>query len=421
MKQMGACGRAPRVAAGAPRTALRPLEVGRPRLRGRTLPGTLPPSLMRHCQLDGAPASIRGLSRSRPNVGFAGTAKVWASSISAFALVAVLGGCGMERAGTLQKHEGRPQRVVSIDFCADQYVLRFVDRARILAVSPDAGREFSYMRQRALGLPTVRPVVEDVIILKPDLVVRSYGGGPQAAAMFQRAGVPVHGVGWASNFPEIARTIRETAGALGSPAEGQAVANEMTGRLAALAKSSTAFEQRCIPAARIARRSNIPDIPAPCVLPAGHSPSPAPRPPPGAMRHDQLDRALGHKQAPRTTALYMTSGGATSGPGTLIHAMLTAAGLENFQDRPGWRTIPLERLAYQQPDLIAAAFFSSATNHHRHAWSPTRHPLAQTLLAKRTTIPIQGAWTACGGWFLTDAVEALADAAHTIEAGGIGR
>ncbi len=51
-KRMGTCGCAPRVAAGASGTALRPLEVGRLRLRGRALLGTLPPPLMRHYQLD---------------------------------------------------------------------------------------------------------------------------------------------------------------------------------------------------------------------------------------------------------------------------------------------------------------------------------------------------------------------------------
>ena len=79
-------------------------------------------------------------------------------------------------------------RIVSLDFCADQYVLKLADREQILAVSPDAVREFSYMRETAQGLPTVRSVAEDVLILKPDLVVRSYGGGPKAGDFFERAG-----------------------------------------------------------------------------------------------------------------------------------------------------------------------------------------------------------------------------------------
>ena len=37
-----------------------------------------------------------------------------------------------------------------------------------------------------------------------------------------------------------------------------------------------------------------------------------------------------------------------------------------------------------------------------------RHPVARSQLQARAMIPIQGAWTACGAWFLMDAVEALA-------------
>ena len=276
---------------------------------------------------------------------------------------------------------GPPQRIVSLDFCADQYVLRFAERERILAVSPDAERDFSYMRERAAGLPTVRPVAEDVIVLKPDLVVRSYGGGPQAPAVFARAGVPVHNVGWAEDFPAILRTIGETAGALGNPGQGHAVAAEMLSRLAALSGQA-----------------------------------------PGRTRHGGGARADtgAHGEASRAAALYMTPAGVTSGPGSLIHEMLAAAGLHNFQSRPGWRSIPLERLAYERPDLIAAAFFGSLTN-HPHGWSPARHPVARAQLAGRAVVSIEGAWTACGAWFLMDAVEALALAAGALPPGGTAR
>ena len=270
----------------------------------------------------------------------------------ALAVAALGSGCGMPPDDGLRERHDGPQRIVSLDFCADQYVLRFADRDRILAVSPDAGREFSYMRKRAAGLPTVRPVAEDVIVLQPDLVVRSYGGGPQAPAMFARAGIAVHTVGWAEDFPAVLRTIRDTAKALGAADDGLVVAAQ--------------------------------------------------------TRHRR--EALAREHPLRRSALYMTPGGVTSGPGSLIHEMLTSAGLENFQTRPGWRTLPLERFAFEQPDLIAAAFFESLTN-HPNRWSPSRHPVAQAQLAERALVPIKGAWTACGAWFLMDAVEALARAA----------
>ena len=265
----------------------------------------------------------------------------------AVALAAMLGACGMDPPDS-SATDPRPQRIVSLDFCADQYLLRFVEPERILALSPDAGRDFSYMRGHAAGLPSVRPVAEDVIVLKPDLVVRSYGGGPHAPAMFERAGIPVHTVGWAEDLETVIRTIKDTARVLGSEQQGLAVAAEMQSRLASLRK------------------------------------------------HEQ-----------EASALYLTPGGVTSGPGSLVHEMLAAAGLENFQTRPGWGPIPLERLAYDQPDLIAAGFFDKLTN-HPHVWSAIRHPVARAQLDGGAVVTIEGAWTACGAWFLMDAVEALA-------------
>ena len=248
----------------------------------------------------------------------------------------------------------RPMRIVSLDYCADQYVLKLADREQILAISPDAVKSFSYMREEAAGIPTVRPIAEDVLILKPDLVVRAYGGGPNAAAFFERAGVPVLTVGWTSNVDSeevgsIPSHIHHMANGLGQSERGRALVADFRDRL-------------------------------------------------GAIRR----RTAGE------TALYMTPAGVTTGPGSMVHEMLVSAGFENFEDKPGWRSIPLERLAYEQPDIIAAAFFDQLTN-HPDSWSPMKHPVARSAMSDQTVVPLKGAWTACGGWFIMDAIEALSE------------
>lgn len=245
------------------------------------------------------------------------------------------------------------QRVVSLDYCADQFVMKMLPPSRILAVSPDATTTFSYMRDSADGIRQVRPVAEDVLAIRPDLVVRSYGGGPRAVSFFERVGIPVVQVPFANNIDEIRRAVRSVAEGLGMPERGEHIVSEMDRRLYAIGK-------------------------------------------PRATR----------------TALYMTSTGATSGPGTLIGDMLQAAGFENFETRPGWRFISLERLAYEQPDLVAAAFVDADTTDPA-LWSAMRHPVAKKQLRDRPTVMLQGAWTSCGGWFLLDAIEALAGAAES--------
>ncbi|WP_374408635.1 ABC transporter substrate-binding protein [Pelagerythrobacter sp.] len=268
-----------------------------------------------------------------------------------FAMLAALLAAGCTPAPAPTPPDGAPQRVVSLDYCADQYVLRFADRGAIAALSPDAGKRFSYMRARAAGLPIVRPRAAEVIALQPDLVVRSYGGGPEVEGFLTELGVPVVQIGFPQTLAEVRDEVVRVGSALGAAAEARRVAADMDRRLAAL--------------------------------------------PPSA--------------GPRPTALYMTPGGVTSGEGTLVQEVLTAAGLANFQQRPGWNPLPLERLAYERPDVIVAASFDGAD-----AWSVARHPVARAQTARAPTVPLEGAWTSCGGWFLVDAVEALAEAREAI-------
>ena len=268
--------------------------------------------------------------------------------LAAILLAMLTAGCAA--APPAGKAPAHPTRVVSLDYCADQYVLRLLPRGRILAVSPDAAAEFSYMRDAAKGVRQVRPTAEDVLLLKPDLVVRSYGGGPNAEAMFARAGVPVLQLGYADDLAGVRRVLVETAAGLGERAKGEAMARSFDARLAAL-------------------------------------------------RHGESGRS----------ALYVTPGGVTAGPGTMIDAMFAAAGLRNFQTAPGWSTIPVERLAYETPDVVASAFLDTRWK-RPDPWSAAGHPLVRRL-AGRSTANLSGASTACGGWFVLDAVEAMAKVA----------
>jgi len=266
--------------------------------------------------------------------------------------VLALSAC-QKRAQNTAELATQPTRIVSLDYCADQYVLKLADRQSVLAISPDGVKEFSYLKDLAVGVPTVSPVAEDVLSLKPDLVVRSYGGGPNATAFFERAGVPVLQIGWASTIDgesmgTIPSIIRHMAHGLGVPDRGEEVVQNFRSRL-----------------------ENLPAIPA-----------------------DQ-------------SALYMTPSGVTTGTASLVSDMMETAGYSNFESDPGWRPIPLERLVYEQPEIVAAAFFETFA-HHRNAWSASRHPIAQQQLQGADVVPLRGAWTSCGGWFIMDAIEALA-------------
>ncbi len=260
-------------------------------------------------------------------------------------LILITGVCAALHAGLVAGYEAR--RVVSLDYCADQYVLKLVDREHIAAVSMDADRDFSYMRDAADGLLQVRPSAENVLAMRPDLVVRSYGGGPNAAAFYRSLGLPVLQIAYTSSIEEVKQEILRVGEALDARADAAAIVIDMDTRLlkAAMARSSRSI-------------------------------------------------------------LYVTPGGVTSGPGSLVHELIEAAGLANFQTERGWQPLPLEKLSLQQPELLATAFYNSATN-HRNFWSAARHPIIKDQLSQAHSITLDSATTACGGWFLVDAVEKL--------------
>lgn len=248
---------------------------------------------------------------------------------------------------TDETQSDKPTRIVSLDYCADQYVLALADRDNILALSTESQDDFSYLRDEAVGIPQVLPRAETVLALKPDLIVRSFGGGPQATALFERAGIPVLQIGWAGEFDSLKSVLLDVADGMDERERGEALAADFSSRLSA------------------------------------------------------VERREGGE-----TALYMTPGGVTSGTGSLIDDMFTAAGLQNYQNTPGWHDLPLERLLTDTPDVVAAAFYNSIHKTPGN-WSSSRHPIALAQLEKADTIPLNGAWTACGAWYLIDAIEAL--------------
>jgi len=239
-------------------------------------------------------------------------------------------------------------RIVSLDYCADQFVLQLAPSDQILAVSPDAGKYFSYMRARAQGVPTVKSTAEDVLALNPTIIVRSYGGGPDARRFFERAGIKVVQLGFPAAIDEVRDNLLHVAEQLNAGDEGKKLVADLDTRLAALSDTNT---------------------------------------PPNAM--------------------YMTPGGVTTGPGSLVHELMHTAGLKNYQTKPGWHSIPLERMVQQQPDMIAAASFGDVAT-HVDPWTLARHPVANRIINNLPAVELEGAWTSCGGWFLMDAIEALA-------------
>ncbi|ANP46478.1 hypothetical protein ATE48_11400 [Candidatus Viadribacter manganicus] len=243
-----------------------------------------------------------------------------------------------------------PRRIVSLDYCADQFVLALADRDQIAALSRGSLRDDSYFRERARGIRQTRGTLEEVLALRPDLVIRNWGGPWDAAEAYGRFDVPVLQVGGTPNFPAARANLIEAAQVLGHPGRGQALARDLDTRLARLA-----LHQR------------------------------------------------------RSPVMYLSGGGAVAGRGTMMDAVITAAGGRNLRTEESWAVLPLEQLVETPPALIALGFFGSSRD-RLNAWSPSQHPALQRALSRTRTVALPPATISCEAWYAVDAAELIARA-----------
>ncbi len=242
-------------------------------------------------------------------------------------------------------------RVLSADYCADQIVLALADRSQIAALSVDAEKDFSYLREASRGLPQARAEAEEIIARDVDLVLRYWGGDE---ARLKRFGVEVVSLSYAADFNAVKDTIKIAATALDRKERGDRLIEEIDDRLDALAARGG----------------------------AGMS------------------------------ALYVTPGGVTAGKGTMIDAVLKAAGVGNKAAEQGlsyWPALSAEALIANPPAFIVTGFFSADSERINH-WSAARHPALKGLLSATPRIDLDADVLSCPGWFSLDAAEQIRDA-----------
>jgi iron complex transport system substrate-binding protein len=108
-------------------------------------------------------------------------------------------------------------------------------------------------------------------------------------------------------------------------------------------------------------------------------------------------------------ALYLTPGGYTAGRGTLIDAILGAAGLSNASAQPFFSPVPLESMIMVPPRALVLGFFD-LTRAGSDRWGPGRHRALRRAVERRTIASLPGAVVGCPAWFAADGVAALAKA-----------
>lgn len=227
--------------------------------------------------------------------------------------------------------------IVSLDGCADQYVLGLVPRAQILALSDRSRLADSYFRDRAAGIRRTQPRLETLLALHPDIVVRTWGGDPKLIQRLTDDGITVVNI-----------------------------------------KDSDTFDQAHAELIRIGHR-------------LGQDAS-------ARIEAHNLDTALDQVKnvGKGRSVLYYTPSGFTAGKGGLIADMLRRLGFRIDTQIQYDYLIPPEALLSMKPDVFALGFYEDRYAMRR---VPGRNPLVRNLIANTPhfTLPMRA--ISCSGWF----------------------
>jgi iron complex transport system substrate-binding protein len=149
--------------------------------------------------------------------------------------------CFMAAILALSPANAAPQRVVSTFLCTDEYVFRLVPRAHIAALSflaADTHPVVSTIQSAVADIPLTRASAEEVLTLRPDLVVMQQGTNPRLKAHLEAAHIPILEIPDANSLADIRRITRDLGRAFGAPDRAAALVGHMDSELAEAARDA---------------------------------------------------------------------------------------------------------------------------------------------------------------------------------------
>ncbi|MBS0363328.1 MAG: ABC transporter substrate-binding protein [Proteobacteria bacterium] len=172
-----------------------------------------------------------------------------ARRLAAVGLAVALAGCGRTVAadGARVAPGGPPQRIMSLNLCADLLLLQLAPKGRIASVTflaQDGARAIA--PGLADGVPQNHGTAEDVVRVKPDLILDSGLSSPLVRDMARRVGAKVVDVKNANNFQDIRDDLRQVGEAVGASAQAEVLVGKMDATLAGLAAHPPARRLRVV-------------------------------------------------------------------------------------------------------------------------------------------------------------------------------
>lgn len=272
----------------------------------------------------------------------------WRKPLPSICRTVLLAGLLLAGALPAQGQTGRraPHRIVSLNLCADQYLLALADRGQIAGLTPNAADPaFSAAATQARGLRKLHQSAEEILAIGPDLVVGMPARGSAVMAALKGRHYPMLDLRAAEDFATVAQNMRIVARAIGRPERGAALVARMERDLAALGR-------------------------------------------PGRGR----------------VAAYYQRRGFLTGTGTLIDDLMRRAGLVNLAGKlgkPALSHLSIEELVAARPDFLIVD--SGTDRISDQGTEMLHHPALRAI--PRLRLP--QAWTVCGGPAYVEAARSL--------------
>ncbi|MEN3931270.1 ABC transporter substrate-binding protein [Microvirga sp. W0021] len=261
---------------------------------------------------------------------------------------------------TANTGHAEPKRIVSLNPCLDTVLIYVADREQIAALS-HYGRdpESSTISEIAKDLPYVSDSAEEILSLKPDLILSAGHSSPATRKALEQMGLPSQMFTVPNTLQDNYEQIRRIASLVGHPDRGEALISTI----------DTAINQM--------------------------------RPASAATRYKTL---------------ILQSSGLVAGSGTLIDEMMTIAGLDNAASQYGisqWGTVSLEQLIADPPQLL----LMDMENNTKPTWADRilHHPALTNPKVSMKRAPIPQPFLYCGGPVIIKTAEALKKARDIME------
>lgn len=252
---------------------------------------------------------------------------------------------------------GAPQRVMSINLCADQLLLQVATPDQIVSLSWLSQKpQESILFERARAYPTNFGSAEELIQINPDLVVGGLYTGDYTKSLAQRRGIPIIELAPAKSLDDVYDNVVRLGLALGRDAAAERLVARMRAR----------------------------------------------------------ERAYLERRPLRATpALLLRAGGYTADSESLSHALMELAGLRNVAAEQGldrWGSLPMESLLYSNIELVLISRYGESTA--SLATEILEHPALRSMQDRRTTARVPSQLLSCGLPQSLDAVDVMIAAAR---------